>query len=75
MTGNPLELFRKLFGAVRAIFWALALWGSFVAPNVDFSSVQTRLLLCWRKVPVQGWKCAINTLSCINVSGGCQGVS
>ena len=21
MTGNPLELFRKLFGAVRAMFW------------------------------------------------------
>ena len=21
MTGNPLELFRKFFGAVRAIFW------------------------------------------------------
>ena len=32
MTGNPLELFRKFFGAVRAIFW---LWGSFWAP--DFS--------------------------------------
>ena len=26
MTGNPLELFRKSFGAVRAIFW---LWGFF----------------------------------------------
>ena len=31
MTGNPLELFRKLFGAVRAIFW---LCGSFLAPNL-----------------------------------------
>ena len=31
MTGNPLELFRKFFGAVRAIFW---LWGSFLAPNL-----------------------------------------
>ena len=30
MTGNPLELFRKFFGAVRAIFW---LWGSFLAPD------------------------------------------
>ena len=30
MTGNPLELFRKLFGAVRAIFW---LWGSLLAPD------------------------------------------
>ena len=26
MTGDPLELFRKFFGAVRAICW---LWGSF----------------------------------------------
>ena len=32
MTGNLLELFRKFFGAVRAIFW---LCGSFLAPN-DF---------------------------------------
>ena len=30
MTGNPLELFRKFFGAVRAFFW---LWGSFLAPH------------------------------------------
>ena len=30
MTGNPLELFRKFFGAVRAIFW---LWGPFWAPD------------------------------------------
>ena len=30
MTGNPLELFRKFFGAVRAIFWR---WGSFLAPE------------------------------------------
>ena len=30
MTGNPLELFRKFFGAVRVIFW---LWGSFLAPD------------------------------------------
>ena len=30
MTINPLELFRKFFGAVRAIFW---LWGSFWAPD------------------------------------------
>ena len=30
MTGNPLELFRKVFGAVRAIFW---LCGSFLAPD------------------------------------------
>ena len=30
MTGNPLELFRKFFGAVRAIFW---LCGSFLAPD------------------------------------------
>ena len=28
---NPLELFRKLFGAVRAIFW---LCGSFLAPDL-----------------------------------------
>ena len=31
MTGNPLELFRKFFGAVRAIFW---LCGSFLAPKL-----------------------------------------
>ena len=31
MTGKPLELFRKFFGAVRAIFW---LWGSFLAPDL-----------------------------------------
>ena len=31
MTGTPLELFRKFFGAVRAIF---GLWGSFLAPDV-----------------------------------------
>ena len=30
MTGNPLEMFRKFFGAVRAIFW---LCGSFLAPE------------------------------------------
>ena len=30
MTGNPLELFRKFFGAVLAIFW---FWGSFLAPD------------------------------------------
>ena len=30
MTGNPLKLFRKFFGAVRAIFW---LCGSFLAPD------------------------------------------
>ena len=28
MTGNPVELFRKFFGTVRAILW---LWGSFLA--------------------------------------------
>ena len=33
MTGKPLELFRKFFGAVRAIFW---LWGSFWGPDYDF---------------------------------------
>ena len=27
---SPLELFRKFFGAVRAIFW---LWGSSLAPD------------------------------------------
>ena len=37
MTGNPLELFRKLFGAVRAIFW---LCGSLLAPN--FLGVHSR---------------------------------
>ena len=30
ITGNPLELFRKFFGAVRAIFW---LWGSLGGPE------------------------------------------
>ena len=30
MTGNPVELCRKFFGAVRAVFW---LWGSFLAPD------------------------------------------
>ena len=30
MTGNPLELFRKFFGAVRSIIW---LCGSFLAPE------------------------------------------
>ena len=30
MTGNPLGLFRKFFGAVRANFW---LCGSFLAPE------------------------------------------
>ena len=30
MTGNPLELFKNIFGAVRAIFW---LWGSLLAPD------------------------------------------
>ena len=30
VTGNPLKLFRKIFGAVRPIFW---LWGSFLAPD------------------------------------------
>ena len=30
ITGSPLELFRKFFGAVRAIFW---LCGSFLAPD------------------------------------------
>ena len=33
MTGNPLELFRKFFGAVRAIFW---LCGSVLAPEGGF---------------------------------------
>ena len=31
MTGNPLELFRKFFGAVRAIFW---LCEPFLAPDL-----------------------------------------
>ena len=39
MTGNPLELLRKFFGAVRAIFW---LCGSFLAP--DFMPCEPRLL-------------------------------
>ena len=30
MTGNPLELFRKFFGAVRPVFW---LCGSFLVPD------------------------------------------
>ena len=30
MTGYPLELFRKVFGAVRAIFWH---WASFWVPQ------------------------------------------
>ena len=30
LLGSALELFRKFFGAVRAIFW---LWGSFLAPE------------------------------------------
>ena len=30
LTNGIFELFRKLFGAVRAIFW---LWGSFLAPD------------------------------------------
>ena len=32
MTSNPLEMFRKHFGAVRAIFW---LYGSFLAPAIQ----------------------------------------
>ena len=32
MTGNPLELFRKFFGAVRAILW---LCESFLAPELS----------------------------------------
>ena len=39
MTGNPLELFRKFFGAVRMIFW---LCGSFLAP--DISGVRKRVI-------------------------------
>ena len=31
MTNNPLELFRKFFGAVRANFWPC---GSFLAPDI-----------------------------------------
>ena len=31
VAGDPLELLRKLFGAVRAIFW---LWASFLAPDL-----------------------------------------
>ena len=42
MTGNPLELFRKFFGAVRAIFW---LWGSFLAPDLEMKSVIAREFL------------------------------
>ena len=30
LVGSALELFRKCFGTVRAIFW---FWGSFLAPN------------------------------------------
>ena len=41
MTGNPLELFRKFFGAVRAIFW---LWGSFLAPDRSTHEFRSR---CW----------------------------
>ena len=35
MTGNPLELFRKFFGAVRTIFWFC---GSFLVP--DFKRIK-----------------------------------
>ena len=35
MTSSPLELFRKFFGAVRAIFW---LQGSFLAPELYFQA-------------------------------------
>ena len=35
MTGSPLKLFRKFFGAVRTIFW---LWGSSWAPYKHFRS-------------------------------------
>ena len=30
--GSALEFFRRLFGAVRVIFW---LWGSFLAPDIS----------------------------------------
>ena len=34
LLGSALELFRKFFGAVRAIFWR---WGSFLAPEFFFA--------------------------------------
>ena len=32
LLGSALELFRKFFVTVRAIFWV---WGSFLAPEID----------------------------------------
>ena len=43
MTGNPLELFKKFFGAVRAIFWFC---GSFLAP--EFLPALNFHLQCYR---------------------------
>ena len=56
MTGNPLELFRKLFGAVRAIFW---LYGSFLASEKITSASRRvrRVLVGWFLLStVHGWK-------------------
>ena len=41
MTGNPLQLFRQFFGAVRAIFW---LWGSFLPRDKKIAAI---FFICW----------------------------
>ena len=45
LTGNPLELFRKFFGALRANFW---LCGSFLAPDPRWVLSTWRLSLVGR---------------------------
>ena len=45
MTGKPLELFRKFFGAVRAIFWRC---GSFLGPENGAVQIRAGLELADR---------------------------
>ena len=55
MTGHPLELFTKFFGAVRAIF---RLWGSFSVPDKDVFGLPRSLLSSMAKGPrnlKSGW--------------------
>ena len=48
MTSNPLELFRKFFGAVRETFW---LGGSFLAPDSSLSHKHTCNLTFGKLIP------------------------
>ena len=52
MTGNPLELFRKFFGAVRAIFW---LCGSFLARDCKQNRLNPTLIELLRFTKHLSW--------------------